>query len=382
MSEASENAGETIIGVSDRVGGGPMIAIFAGAGASYATNPDEYPTTLEFRKKLDERITSDPLFLNIDSHLKKIKGKEATNDIEEILWVLSELDGFVEKARDDRSTVGWFLRDPRIMRHLEQNVNFTPLVRHANELANEFDEFRGKINQQVYDFYSRTPTDEELNKAWVPLLQALSHPNLRLEVFTTNYDQIIEGALQVIRRLEADISISDGVAREVVNPYLDTPRWEVTFTENSTNLPRNGLLTKLHGSVNWSRRPGEPTIYCGAPAFVGDHEREVIIYPGHKGPSPDPPFDLFHDHFRRVVKAARAILFIGFAFRDDYINDILRNATPRETKLILINPSGKPDSFPLRGHNVKVIKKGFDEESVNEATDFILGLSRWRTKQD
>ena len=33
-----------------------MILVFAGAGASYAINPNKYPTTIEFFSRLDESI--------------------------------------------------------------------------------------------------------------------------------------------------------------------------------------------------------------------------------------------------------------------------------------------------------------------------------------
>ena len=45
-----------------------MILVFAGAGASKAVGPENYPTTLEFFERLPEQIRKDPLFLHILSY--------------------------------------------------------------------------------------------------------------------------------------------------------------------------------------------------------------------------------------------------------------------------------------------------------------------------
>lgn len=124
-----------------------------------------------------------------------------------------------------------------------------------------------------------------------------------------------------------------------------------------------GLLTRLHGSVNWSK--DAETIYVGDPKFKGKHENHAIIYPGFKGRPNEPLFLSFHDHFRRVLRSSRVAIFIGFAFRDPYINEIISNSLTAQTVCIVINPVRVQLPFDLP--TTSYLETRFDENAVASA---------------
>ncbi|MCK4668361.1 hypothetical protein KAU33_16530 [Candidatus Dependentiae bacterium] len=66
-----------------------MILIFAGAGASKAVDPDNYPTTIEFLEKLPKEIKEDPYFDLINKYF--FYKNDKIIDIEKVLWVIDEL---------------------------------------------------------------------------------------------------------------------------------------------------------------------------------------------------------------------------------------------------------------------------------------------------
>ena len=76
-----------------------MILVFVGAGGSAAVNPDQYPTTVEFFKRLPGDITQEPLFVCIREFLEARKGGKEI-DIEEVLWNLDEFRDYCQASYD------------------------------------------------------------------------------------------------------------------------------------------------------------------------------------------------------------------------------------------------------------------------------------------
>ena len=73
------------------------ITIFAGAGASKAVDPDQYPTTVEFFDRLPISVATNLLFESVVAFLMQ-DDKNRILDIEIILWELSELLSFCEQV--------------------------------------------------------------------------------------------------------------------------------------------------------------------------------------------------------------------------------------------------------------------------------------------
>lgn len=105
-----------------------MIVIFAGAGASKATNSEVYPTTIEFLEKLPEDITSDQLFTYVQNYLRFEGGEDSVIDIEEVLWALHDLSEFALHMNDQKTVIGWFLTGARILKSIGKNYDLNPLL--------------------------------------------------------------------------------------------------------------------------------------------------------------------------------------------------------------------------------------------------------------
>ena len=55
----------------------------------------------------------------------------------------------------------------------------------------EIENLKDEINALVYDFYA-TPPDKDKLSNWVQLLQGLVEYDSNIEIFTTNYDRVLE----------------------------------------------------------------------------------------------------------------------------------------------------------------------------------------------
>jgi hypothetical protein len=339
----------------------PQIVVFAGAGASKAVNASGYPTTVEFFQRLPRDISEHTIFGLATEYLHTRSEKRGAIDIEEILWALQELDAFLGAVTDTNSVPGWFLRSDRLFRVLGVSANNGSLLDHTPEVRKIVTTIVSKINALVYDFYSRMPEQFEMEANWLPLIEGLLTSGASVELFTTNYDIVIEAALENLEsRGKVPIKRIVTGRHPGLRPLLDQLLWARRAEDRQAPA---GLLTKLHGSVDWSRGP-EGT-YVGDPLFKGDHNKHVILYPGFKGLPAAEPFAAFHNYFANVIAKADYILFIGFAFRDQYINDLLKRFTAIHAKILVIDPATELPNIPFPSGRVMHLSNPFDLESVS-----------------
>ncbi|MFH1523512.1 MAG: SIR2 family protein [Chloroflexota bacterium] len=306
------------------------ILIFAGAGASKAVSKEFYPTTEDYINKLPKFVVENPIYEQAKRYLSKGKVDTVVIDIEEILGALTQLDNFSEGVTDPSRFVSWYLRRGGTPR----NYNIESFIDEFKRTSGDVKGLISEINRQVYDLYRREPERSELEENWLLLLMELLKEERWLEVFTTNYDLVLEEALSILRS-ESHITTVTGQVGDVIR-YFDIPTWR----ETPLVISNKGIrLTKLHGSVNWIRRV-DGKIPISAPIYTGDHNNHLILYPGFKGSPNNEPFTSFHSHFVDVLNKADILLFIGFAFRDEYINTLLSSIRGKP-KIHIIDPSPK-----------------------------------------
>lgn len=337
-----------------------MLTVFAGSGASHAVSADAYPTTKGFFERLPEEIKSDRLF-RLVLEFAASDSPSSTLDIEQILWHVDELRNALVPFRADRHIAAWFTAGSRLQQVLGRNVDSNATFQLLADVAQEADRLRAAINRRVYELYGSPPSGDDLARTWRPLFDHLKANSTRAEFFTTNYDVVIEEAART-----AGYPLITGRSAETM-PRLDESRWQADLQSRTGHT---GLLTKLHGSVDWVRG-ANGTIFTGSPNFVGDHDKHVILYPGFKGRPDRAPFDAFHTWFAKALRVTDYALFIGFAFRDSYINDLLRNNLPDNARVAVIDPATEVERVGLGSRDVAHVSKGLSAEAVSDA---ITGL--------
>lgn len=135
-----------------------------------------------------------------------------------------------------------------------------------------------------------------------------------LEVFTPNYDLLIEEAFE-----SSKVPFFDGFigARE---PFFD-----IAAMEQDLLPPRWTRLWKMHGSINWIKRKDESVYRSNHEKAVGE---QLLIYPSHLkyDQSRRMPYLAMIDRFRAFFRDDNAVLVIcGYSFADDHLNEVLLN---------------------------------------------------------
>ncbi len=181
----------------------------------------------------------------------------------------------------------------------------------------------------------------------------------RLNIFTTNYDRIIEEGADL-----AGLHLLDRFVGRL-NPVFRSSRLDVDMHYNPPGIrgePRylEGVAryTKLHGSVDWIqvqsenrnqnmiRRAGIPlgaediAAYLKAPGFYGADALKLMIYPNaakDRETAIYPYVDLFRDMAAAICRPNNTLVTFGYSFGDEHINRIIEDMlTIPSTHLVVI----------------------------------------------
>ena len=169
--------------------------------------------------------------------------------------------------------------------------------------------------------------------AWYNLLNR----DFTKEVFTTNYDLIIEKALEA-----SEIPYFDGFVGSF-EPFF----WQesVDHQVQHGDLTKNWIrLWKIHGSLSWFWRYSETTksyriIRIGNITNVTDLKNELVIYPSKDkyDTSRKQPFIAYFDRMRDYLLNGELLFIVsGYSFSDQHINEIILNCMRQNNRLFVI----------------------------------------------
>ena len=160
-----------------------------------------------------------------------------------------------------------------------------------------------------------------------------------LEIFTTNYDLLVEQALESLQ-----VPFFDGFVGSS-RPFFDQQA-----IEDDAIPARWALLWKLHGSINWRFNAETKAITRTPNPSDGD---ELLIHPSHRkyDESRRMPYLVMIDRLKTFLRNSKqpvALLVIGHSFSDEHLN-----ATVMES--LKVNPSaacfalqfGKLSDYPI-----------------------------------
>ena len=186
-----------------------------------------------------------------------------------------------------------------------------------------------------------------------------------IEVFTTNYDLLIEQALE-----HKKLPFFDGFVGSI-NPFLIPECIEAENIKNdqSSYIPYSWIrLWKIHGSINWFLTKGtddkKRIIRCtNRDLKTGD---ELMIYPSKQkyDESRRLPFLVFQDRLRKFLSNGESLLVVaGYSFGDDHLNEILFQALRANKRLAitaLMYGDKKDAASEKRFTDEKVLNFGLD----------------------
>ena len=178
--------------------------------------------------------------------------------------------------------------------------------------AQDLDKLDDEICRHIYKLTDQTlPSTETAyhhTASWVDAAKRAAP----VEIFTTNYDLLMEQALEDVR-----VPYFDGFAGSR-QPFFD-----LLAMEEDALPPRWARLWKLHGSINWYQ-VADKGVFRGTSSEDGSSKR--VIHPSHLKyqESRRMPYLAMLDRLRTFLKAPTATLILcGYSFRDEHINEVI-----------------------------------------------------------
>jgi hypothetical protein len=150
---------------------------------------------------------------------------------------------------------------------------------------------------------------------------------LPIELFTVNYDLLLETGLETIGAPYFDGFVGNLRAR------FRTELVEATIgTEGEWVPSRFVRLWKLHGSVNWAWQADGRIIRLGQSVPEG---LAAAIYPSDAKyeESRRVPFIVLQDRFRRALNQPETLMVVsGYSFGDEHLNEMIFDAASRRER--------------------------------------------------
>jgi len=176
----------------------------------------------------------------------------------------------------------------------------------------------------------------------------------RLQIFTTNYDRLLEAGAEV-----AGLHLLDRFVGNLA-PIFRSSRLNIDMHYNPPGIrgePRylEGVarFTKLHGSVDWVqsgrdiRRMGLPfgadsvEPYLKAPGWEEVTTGNLMVYPNSakdRETTAYPYVELFRDFAAAVCRPNNTLVTYGYSFGDEHINRVIEDmVTIPSTHLVIIS---------------------------------------------
>lgn len=184
--------------------------------------------------------------------------------------------------------------------------------------------------------------------------------HLPIELFTVNYDLLLETALETRGVPYFDGFVGNLEARfqtQLVESNPGDGEWVPSFFVR---------LWKLHGSVNWARREDHRIVRIGQPV---PEELAAAIYPSDMKyeESRRVPFVVLQDRLRRALYQPETLVIIaGYSFGDSHLNELVFEAAARceRSESVVFCYQGIPDELAERASTTPNLQVTSDSEAI------------------
>ncbi|GHU71827.1 hypothetical protein FACS189450_08520 [Spirochaetia bacterium] len=264
-------------------------------------------------------------------------------NIEDYIRVINELLQGLEVLGHDNS------------KDADDKAAYDKLASNLNDILQGFADSISEIEHGI-----AVANDEKRNEAFDYLVNFLmsfasrTGTRERLNIFTTNYDRLIEAGsdiagLHLLDRFVGSLAPIFRSSRLDIDMHYNPPgiRGEPRYLEGVARF------TKLHGSIDWIntgtdiRRIGLPfgskdmNNFLNAPGIMGADVKKIMIYPNatkDRETAEYPYVELFRDLAVALCRPNSTLVTYGYGFGDDHINRVIRDMlTIPSTHLVIIS---------------------------------------------
>jgi hypothetical protein len=257
------------------------------------------------------------------------------------------------------------------LKNIEKNKDIEALLSHVILLEKTDDTKKDKLNPLrkalenkikescTLELDITAPHRDFLNK-----ITARKNNAARVQLFTTNYDTLIEQAAN-----HAGFVVIDGFSftqpREFAGKWFDLDivnREKTRLKQEESFVSKVFHLHKLHGSLNWTKENDK--------IVQNDNSEDpLIIYPAsekYESSYEQPYFEMMSRFQQALRKEETLLIVVGFGFQDKHIKNVIVEAVEQNSsfQLLIINYN-KSDSI-----------------SAENLDEFFTDKDNWKVKRN
>ena len=287
----------------------------------------------------------------LSTAIQYVACKNADNGMGKFVPKSKYADKIVEMAKKSARNAGRG-EEPNFEDYIRIMTELLRGLEILGQVKEEIDELDEELNNAIENFTDNIMAFNNLVKF---LLSFASRTGTRdrLNIFTTNYDRVLEigadiAGIHMLDRFIGSMSPIFRSSRLNIDMHYNPPgmRGEPRYLEGVVHY------TKLHGSVDWissdnvikkiglpfGARKIEP--YLDAPG-LNAKAKQIMIYPNStkdRETSEYPYVDLFRDFAAALCRPNNTLVTYGYSFGDDHINRIIEDMlTIPSTHLVIIS---------------------------------------------
>lgn len=287
--------------------------------------------------------------------------------------LLSELDRIAQSLATDRERRSAVLSFERIAGPLDR---LSTLLDHAVNLASiapdrETRQALRRMSRRLRRIYVRVVgvvleiVTEEVEGVWESVNQVADHLRLQarnqglLDVFSLNYDALLDSALIHVNSLSRDFGLMDEFdGRTEALIELNVGRGRRTLVpalgwREGTYLPANAVrLHHLHGAATWMMK-GDDVFKANSLQYlravglfsawargVETEIRPVVVLGDQKSRAVERwPFSESYEQLASSIESARTVVIAGYGFGDIPLNRVIRRNLREDCVVHVIAPS-------------------------------------------
>lgn len=291
-----------------------QIGLLLGAGASSYMG---LPTTKEIMADVENDLCKNHVY-------QCLKPQEKFEDLEH-LFEFFKLEGKKTPLID-----GSGILENAQIRITDGTVTVREYFNTVNVLRTKL---RGLLVQKYY-LRSEDIDKQKLNSVYGSLFNFCFQDNSDLDIFTTNYDNLIEKFCELNTN---DYHYVDGFEVDGDNLVFNNSALTKSFEEENRKIIR---LYKIHGSIDWGNLIDSGTKSTVRKYYDKDLSSPLIIDPDlTKNPEEGFPMNHLYEQFAKKFLKYELCIIIGMSLRDHHINEIILKRIGTGKPTIFVSPS-------------------------------------------
>ena len=333
-----------------------QLVIFTGAGFSKAVLG--LPTTEDLVDKIDEGISSAPERNFMKNLRDAIQSRGLTIDAETLAKEAASCYKGLDKM-NEADKIAPALKIGPIL--LKDKTN-----REYDEETTKRSRIKAIINHIHEILFSNLNCDQSDTEKFQPVKRFLNELDgivSNFNIYSTNYDTLF-------------LDISENLANCRDGRFVDIKK-----LIQSKGLPYSYI--PLKGTIDW-RWSDDRKRVIGVRKLGQSLDESVFMGLEFEAKKLEYPFNELYGQFEKDLKKAETLLFIGFSFRDNYINALINKHVKKDQRIIVVYSENSKEEIRafesrlcetvFRGFGKDLllfINTGFDDSAQNEILETI-----------